>query len=233
VLDAERTSTSGTTPPCTGARTSWPRRPPTPTRRRDAVAAFIGAPSRRARLHQERHRGAQPGGLLAVATRREPAHGARRRPARGSRSARRRDRRHRDGAPRQPRAVAGAGRRTGATLRWIGVDRRRPARPRSPQLDAHHERTKVVAFTHQSNVLGTVNPVSRDRRRRGRREVGALCRARRLPVGAAPAGRRARARRRLRGVLRPQDARPDRASACCGAATSCSRRCRRSSPAAR
>jgi cysteine desulfurase/selenocysteine lyase len=56
-------------------------------------------------------------------------------------------------------------RRTGATLRWVGVtDEGRL------DLDGVHgpalhelltERTKVFAFTHVSNVLGTVNPVRR------------------------------------------------------------------------
>ena len=56
-------------------------------------------------------------------------------------------------------------RRTGATLRWVGVtDEGRL------DLDGSHgpalgelltERTKVFAFTHVSNVLGTVNPVNR------------------------------------------------------------------------
>ncbi|MEV0702168.1 cysteine desulfurase [Saccharopolyspora sp. NPDC050389] len=47
--------------------------------------------------------------------------------------------------------------RTGATLRWFGVTD-------EGRLDLSDvdgvitERTKVVAFTHQSNVLGTVNP---------------------------------------------------------------------------
>lgn len=48
--------------------------------------------------------------------------------------------------------------RTGATLRWFGVtDGGRL------DLDASliSERTKVVAITHQSNVLGTINPVRR------------------------------------------------------------------------
>jgi cysteine desulfurase/selenocysteine lyase len=55
-------------------------------------------------------------------------------------------------------------RRTGATLRWVGVtDEGRL------DLDGAHgpalgelltERTKVFAFTHVSNVLGTINPVS-------------------------------------------------------------------------
>ncbi|MEJ2870248.1 cysteine desulfurase [Actinomycetospora sp. OC33-EN08] len=47
-------------------------------------------------------------------------------------------------------------RRTGATLRWFGVNR-------DGRLDLDPsvitERTKIVAFTHQSNVLGTVTPV--------------------------------------------------------------------------
>lgn len=49
-------------------------------------------------------------------------------------------------------------RRTGATLRWIplGDDYRLDL----SDLDAIiTERTKVLAFTHQSNVLGTINPV--------------------------------------------------------------------------
>jgi len=49
-------------------------------------------------------------------------------------------------------------RRTGATLRWFGVTE-------DFRLDLSNlrevitPRTKVVAFTHQSNVLGTINPV--------------------------------------------------------------------------
>ncbi|HIY24179.1 MAG TPA: cysteine desulfurase [Candidatus Brachybacterium merdigallinarum] len=50
-------------------------------------------------------------------------------------------------------------RRTGATLRWIPVGE-------DFTLDLSRldelvtERTKIIAFTHQSNVLGTVNPVA-------------------------------------------------------------------------
>ncbi|GGP61958.1 cysteine desulfurase [Saccharothrix coeruleofusca] len=48
--------------------------------------------------------------------------------------------------------------RTGATLRWFGVtDEGRLDLSDVDELV--NERTKVVAFTHQSNVLGTVNPV--------------------------------------------------------------------------
>src|SRR6476619_1489383 len=49
-------------------------------------------------------------------------------------------------------------RRTGATLRWFKVtDEFRLDLSSSAELI--NPRTKVVAFTHQSNVLGTVNPV--------------------------------------------------------------------------
>ena len=49
-------------------------------------------------------------------------------------------------------------RRTGATLRWFGVtDEGRL--DLSDLDDLINERTKLVALIHQSNVLGTVNPV--------------------------------------------------------------------------
>jgi cysteine desulfurase/selenocysteine lyase len=49
--------------------------------------------------------------------------------------------------------------RTGATLRWFGVtDDGRLDLSDIDELVT--ERTRIVAFTHQSNVLGTVNPVS-------------------------------------------------------------------------
>ena len=50
-------------------------------------------------------------------------------------------------------------RRTGATLRWIGVTD--DGRLELDDLDTViNDRTKVVAFTHVSNVLGTINPVA-------------------------------------------------------------------------
>jgi len=50
-------------------------------------------------------------------------------------------------------------RRTGATLRWIGVTH--DGRLDLGDLDTViTDRTKVVAFTHVSNVLGTINPVA-------------------------------------------------------------------------
>ncbi|OZM72348.1 cysteine desulfurase [Amycolatopsis antarctica] len=61
--------------------------------------------------------------------------------------------------------------RTGATLRWFGVtDEGRLDLTGIDELIT--ERTRLVAFTHQSNVLGTVNPVEPIVRRA--REVGAL-----------------------------------------------------------
>jgi cysteine desulfurase/selenocysteine lyase len=62
-------------------------------------------------------------------------------------------------------------RRTGATLRWIGVTD--DGRLDLSDLDTViTDRTKVVAFTHVSNVLGTINPVSAIVERA--RDVGAL-----------------------------------------------------------
>ncbi|MGI5169346.1 cysteine desulfurase [Spirillospora sp. CA-253888] len=62
-------------------------------------------------------------------------------------------------------------RRTGATLRWFGLtdDGRLDLEPLEELVN---ERTKLVALTQQSNVLGTVNPVEAIAARA--REVGAL-----------------------------------------------------------
>ncbi|HEY8534757.1 MAG TPA: cysteine desulfurase [Micromonospora sp.] len=61
--------------------------------------------------------------------------------------------------------------RTGATLRWFRItdDGRLDE---SDLLELVTERTKLVALVHMSNVLGTINDVSRIRQRV--REVGAL-----------------------------------------------------------
>jgi cysteine desulfurase/selenocysteine lyase len=61
--------------------------------------------------------------------------------------------------------------RTGATFRWLPIDEN--GRLVSAAIDdVITERTKVVSFVHQSNALGTINPVRRlvDRSR----QVGAL-----------------------------------------------------------
>ncbi len=61
--------------------------------------------------------------------------------------------------------------RTGATLRWLSLtdDGRLDL---SNLADVVNPRTKIVAFVHQSNILGTINPVGPIVRRA--REVGAL-----------------------------------------------------------
>ena len=62
-------------------------------------------------------------------------------------------------------------RRTGATLRWLPVSEE--GRLDLSRLDeVVTERTAVLAFTHQSNVLGTINPVATLVQRA--REVGAI-----------------------------------------------------------
>jgi cysteine desulfurase/selenocysteine lyase len=61
--------------------------------------------------------------------------------------------------------------RTGATLRWFGVTD--DGRLDLSQLDELiTERTRLVALTHQSNVLGTINPVAQIAERA--HQVGAL-----------------------------------------------------------
>ncbi|WP_086819803.1 cysteine desulfurase [Allokutzneria sp. NRRL B-24872] len=61
--------------------------------------------------------------------------------------------------------------RTGATLRWFGVTS--DGRVDLSEVDTViTERTKVVAFTHQSNVTGAITPVERIVKRA--KEVGAL-----------------------------------------------------------
>ncbi len=62
-------------------------------------------------------------------------------------------------------------RRTGATLRWFGLtdDGRLDL---SNLAELVNERTKVLAFVHQSNILGTINPVEPLVARA--REVGAM-----------------------------------------------------------
>ncbi len=97
--------------------------------------------------------------------------------------------------------------RTGATLRWLSVTAE--GRLELSNLDdVVTPRTKVFAFAHQSNVLGTVNPVELLVARA--HEVGALVvldaaqSVPHLPVDVHALGCR------LRGLQWPQDARPAR-----------------------
>ena len=71
----------------------------------------------------------------------------------------RRGARHRDGAPRQPHPVAG-GLPAAPAPPCAGCRSRDDGRLDLTDLDSLlTERTKVFAFTHVSNVLGTLNPV--------------------------------------------------------------------------
>ena len=117
----------------------------------------------------------------------------------------------------------------GVELRWIPltddfrldlVEPRRAARRRQ----APRDQRDVERARHDQR-----HPAARRRRARGRRARA----RRRVPVRAARRHRRAGVGRRLRRVLRAQDAAARAASARCGPGTSCSRRCRRSSAAAR
>ena len=119
----------------------------------------------------------------------------------------RRDPVHRDGAPLEHRPLAA--RRRGDRRGHSGSSRSRTTgrstRRRSRRCIT--DRTKVLAITGQSNVLGTMPALERltdvrARRRRDRRG------RRRAARPAQPGGRR-RARRRLPHDLGPQDARPD------------------------
>ena len=188
---------------------------------RDKVAAFIGAPEpRRGRLHQERLRGPQPGGQHA-----RLGDGPARSVGPGDEVVITEMEHHSNIVPWQLLTE-----RTGATLRWFGLtDDGRLDLSNIDELIT--ERTKVVSLTWVSNMLGTINPVAEIARpgARGRRAG----RRRRLPGRPAAAGRRGRLGRRLPRLHRSQGRRPDRASACCGAAASCSTRCRRSSAVAR
>ena len=62
-------------------------------------------------------------------------------------------------------------RRTGAELAWFKVDDEGRL-DQSNVAELINDRTKVVALTHQSNVLGTINPISEISKRA--KQVGAL-----------------------------------------------------------
>ncbi len=175
--------------------------------------------ARRGRLHQERHRGLQPRRVLV-----RQRQGGRALPPRP----RRRGRRHRDGAPLQPRAVADALRAHRRHAEVVRPDRRRPARPRHrPDHRAHQGGRLRPPEQHPRDR----QPGRRDRPpRQGRRRPDA---ARRRPVRAAHAGRRDGARRRLPGRSPGTSCWARPASASCGGARSCSTPCPRSSAAAR
>ena len=144
---------------------------------------------------------------------------------------RRRGRAHRDGAPRQHRAVAHARRRA---RHRAALD---PARPpttasTSPTSTALLDGAKLLGVTAMSNVLGT------HQRRSASSPTPPTPPARSCsstPASTCPTSPPTSQAWDADFVAlhRPQDARADRHRRAVGAATSCSRRCRRSSAAAR
>ena len=118
----------------------------------------------------------------------------------------------------------------GVELRWIPIDRRLPPRPQRPRPAARRRASsspspRCRTCSARSTTCGRLADAAH--------AAGAL-----VLVDAAQAvphmrRRRAGLGRRLRRLHRPQDARPDRHRRALGAAPSCSRRCRRSSAAAR
>ena len=120
--------------------------------------------------------------------------------------------------------------RTGAKLKWFGLTD-------DGRLDLSNidevitEKTKIVSFVLVSNILGTRQPGRGDRPpRAGGRRAGAASTPRRPPRTCRWTCRRCRPTSWPSPATRCS-ARP--ASACCGAARSCWRTCRRSSAAAR
>ena len=169
----------------------------------------------RGRVHQEHHRGDQPRRVLVGPHQ----------PPRG-----RRDRR----SPRwstTPTSCRGTSSPPSAASSCAGSRSPTTTASTSPTSTSCSTAPSCFAFTAMSNVLGTINDVRAARRRRPRRRR-ARARRRRAgraarPVDVAGLGRR------LRRVHRPQDARPERHRRLLGPRPSCSRRCRRSSAAAR
>ena len=145
VLDAMGTTTRPPTPTSTAASTPSPRRPPVGSRRRAAKSdASSERPIRqRGRLHQERHRGPQPGGPR-LGTDPPPA------PATPSSSPR---------WSTTPTSSPGRCWRPSAAsnIRWIPVD---DDGAWSCGLDELLDGVKLLGVTCMSNVLGTLNPVA-------------------------------------------------------------------------
>ena len=91
---------------------------------------------------------------------------------RGARPARREERACRAYVSDEQRSPAGCIGGVGATIRVVDIDQDGHLRPERVR-DALSPRTRLVAFSHVSNVLGLVNPAA---------DICAVARARRIPV---------------------------------------------------
>ena len=120
---------------------------------------------------------------------------------------RRRRAAHRDGAPRQPRALAHARARSGASS-CAASRSADDATLDLTDLDRLVDGVKLVGVTAMSNVLGTLTPVDAARRRRPRRRRPRA--GRRRPVRAPPAHRRAALGADFVGFTGHKMLRPDR-----------------------
>ena len=117
----------------------------------------------------------------------------------------------------------------GVELRWIPMTA--DFRLDLSDLDQLLDGARLLAVTAMSNVLGTINDIRPLADAAHAHDALVLVDA--CQYVPARRHRRAGVGRRLRRVLRPQDVRPERHRRAVGPPASCSRRCRRSSAAAR
>ncbi len=118
--------------------------------------------------------------------------------------------------------------------RGAEVGRRRATTAASTSMRSRRRcrrKTRMVAVTHMSNVLGTVTPIERDHR--DRPCAGHPGADRRQPGRGAPQGRRAGPRRRFLRLHRPQALRADRHRRALRQGTSCWPTCSPTRAAAR
>ena len=122
-------------------------------------------------------------------------------------------------------------RERGAELDWAPVTDDGPAGSGGASRGLLERGPKVVAVAHVSNVLGTINPIAEIARLA--HDAGALVVVDGAQAGPQAAARHGRAGGGLLRAHRAQDVRADGDRGALRAGASCSRRCRRSSAAAR
>jgi len=139
------TTTAATTRTSTAASTRSRRRPTRCSRERAANRRLHRRTGALDDLHPQRDRGDQPGRILLG------AHDA---------SARRHGADHRDGAPLEHRPWQLATQATGAELRYLEIDDAGTLSLDQLERELERGHVRLVALTHVSNVLGTINPVA-------------------------------------------------------------------------
>ena len=206
-----------TTPTSTAASTASPRRPP--PRSKAPGPRSRGSSTRRTRrdrVHQERHRGASTS---------SPTRGAAPTSRAGDASCSPHMEHHANIVPWHMLAAE-----RGVELRWIPLTA--DGRLDLTDLDRAARRRQAASPSPRCRTCSArINADPPARRRRPRRRRARA--GRRVPGRPPHRHRRAGLGRRLRRLHRPQDVRPDRHRRALGRDASCSRRCRRSSAAAR